>query len=283
MEGRDYSYRFVRAGKYRTHYVECGNGDPVVLIHGGGPGASGEFAWRQSLGAIGERARAIGIDLLGYGLSDKPLDVEYRHQLFVDHLRDFIDVLCLDKVRLVGNSMGAYVAARYACDHPERVSHLLLIGSGTIATAMGLDMGMTTGLRRLIDYDGTKESLRTMMAGLMHNPQNISEEALEERHRQAQLPGVMESQKSFLNYFRNRLKSDPAEMQLFELRHRLPRLAIPIRFLWGRHDAFASPSLADELQKMLPNSDFQWFENSGHVVQNDEPARFTETALEFLF
>ena len=283
MEGREYSYRFVRTGPYRTHYVECGDGEPVVLVHGAGPGASGEFAWCRNLGALGRHGRAIGIDLLGYGLTDKPLDVEYRHQTFVEHLASFLDVLCLDRVRLVGNSMGAYVVARYACEHPDRVEKLLLVGSGTIATAMGLDMGMTPGLKRLVEYDGSLESLRALIEGLVHNPGKIGEDMLRKRYEQAKLPGVMESQKSFLAYFRNRLKSDPNQAQLFDLRHRLPHLTIPIRFVWGRHDVFARRDLADELQKLLSNSDFVWFENAGHVVQNDEPERFNEIALEFLF
>jgi len=280
---QNYVSRFVRAGKYLTHYIEWGDGEPVVMVHGGGPGASGEFAWRNNIGAIGHYGRGIGIDLIGYGLTDKPTDILYSYQAMVNHLADFMDALCLEQLSLTGNSMGAYVIAKYALDHPERVKKLLLVGSGSIATAMGLDMGMTTGLKQLVNYDGTKESLRGLLKGLMHHPENITEEQLEKRYQQAQLTGVMEAQQSFLEYFRGQLKENPNQAQLFDIRHRLPRLTIPIRFIWGRHDIFASPELAEKLQKMVPNAEFVFFEDSGHVVQNDEPERYNEAALEFFF
>jgi len=280
---QNYVSRFVRAGKYRTHYIEWGDGEPVVMVHGGGPGASGEFAWRNNIGAIGQHGRGIGIDLIGYGLTDKPTDIVYSYQAMVNHLADFIDALCLEQVNLTGNSMGAYVIAKYALDHPERVKKLLLVGSGSIATAMGLDMGMTPGLQRLVSYDGTKESLRGFLVGLMRHPENITEEQLDKRYEQAQLPGVMEAQQSFLNHFRRQLKEDPNQAQLFDIRNRLPRLTIPIRFVWGQHDVFASPELAEKLREMLPNVEFISFDDSGHVVQNDEPERYNELALEFFF
>lgn len=278
-----YVHRDVRVGPYRTHYIEWGDGMPVVLVHGGGPGASGEFAWRNNIGALGQHGRVICPDLMGYGLTDKPIGPEYTHAFLAEHLAAFIETLCLDELYMGGNSMGAYLAARYALDHPGRVKKLLLVGSGTIATAMGLEMGMTEGMKRLVAYDGSKESLRAVIGGLMHHPERISEEQLERRHQQAQLPGVMESQKSFLNFFRNKLKTDPQAAQWFDIRHRLPKLDIPMHFIWGRHDVFATPGLADGVQALLPNASFEWFEDSGHVCQNDEPERYNEVALRFLF
>jgi len=278
-----YVSRFVRVGPYKTHYIEWGDGPTVVLVHGGGPGASGEFAWRNNIGALGQYGRIICPDLMGYGLTDKPIGPEYSHVFLAEHLAAFIDTLCLDEFTMGGNSMGAYLASRYALDHPGRVKKLLLVGSGTIATGLGMEMGMTEGLQRLVNYDGSKESLRGVIAGLMHHPEHISEEQLERRHQQAQLPGVMESQKSFLNFFRNKLKTDPGAAQWFDIRHRLPKLDIPMHFIWGRHDVFATPDLADGVAAMLPNATFEWFEDSGHVCQNDEPAHYNQVALRFLF
>ncbi|GBC78623.1 4,5:9,10-diseco-3-hydroxy-5,9, 17-trioxoandrosta-1(10),2-diene-4-oate hydrolase [bacterium HR08] len=279
---RRYVSRFVRVGPYKTHYIEWGDGEPVVMIHGGGPGASGEFGWGNTIGAIGQYGRGIALDLIGFGLSDKPTDIEYSFQTFVNHLAAFLDVLCLEKVSLMGNSMGAYVAAKYALDYPDRVKKMLLVSSGTIATAMGLEWGITPGFRQLLEYDGTKEGLRRFLQGIMHHPERITEEQLEERYRQAQLPGVMEVQRSFLNYVQRRRK-EPDQVQLFDLRHRLPHLTIPILFVWGKHDIFASVELAEQLQKLLPNTRFVLFEDSGHVVQNDEPERFNQLAVDFFF
>lgn len=278
-----FNSRFVRVGPYRTHYVECGDGTPVVMVHGGGPGAAGEFGWGNNIAAIGAHGHAIAVDQIGFGLSDKPLDQEFSHVFFAEHLARFIDTLCIDKLCLVGNSMGAYVAARYALDHPGRVEKLLLVSSGTIAAGMGIEMGMTPGMKTLVSYDGTKEGLKAFLAGIHHHPEKMSPEKLEKRWQYAQLPGVPEVQASFMNFFRNRRVNEPQAAQWFDLRNRLPRLDIPMHFIWGRHDVFATPEMADELEALLPNATFEWFEDSGHVVQNDEPEHFNEVAVRFLF
>jgi pimeloyl-ACP methyl ester carboxylesterase len=275
--------RFVRVGPYKTHYVEWGDGQPLLLIHGGGPGAAGEFGWGNNIRALGEHGHVIAIDQIGFGLSDKPLDRELSHEFMAEHVARFIDTLCLDEIHIAGNSMGAYIAARYALDHPGRVKKMLLVSSGTIGTAMGIEMGMTPGMKRLVDYDGSKESLRGFLSGIMHHPERLSEETIEKRHRYAQQPGIREGQASFLNDFRKRRVEDPAVAQWFDLRHRLPQLNIPIHFIWGRHDIFATPDMADQLQGMLPNATFEWFEDAGHIVQHDEAEHFNQVATRFFF
>lgn len=281
--------RFVRVGPYKTHYVEWGDGPPVLMIHGGGPGACGEFGWGNNIPAIGRHARAIAIDQIGFGLTDKPLDKEYTHQFMVEHVARFVDTLCLDELCVIGNSLGAYIAARYALDHPGRVKKLLMISSGTIGAGMGIEAGMTPraglseGMKSLVSYDGTKDGLRRFIKGIMHHPENFTEEKLARRYEYAQLPGVKEAQESFLNFFQKKRLEDPAWVQWFDLRHRLPKLPIPMLFAWGTRDIFAAPSVAEQMQAMLPNAKFEWFEESGHLVQNDEPDRFNQVALKFLF
>ncbi len=283
MATNDFVSRYVRAGRYKMHYIESGEGPPLIMVHGGGPGAAGEFGWSHNIGALGRHCRAIAVDQIGFGLSDKPLDREFSHQFFTEQLAAFIDALCLDEVYLTGNSMGAYVAARYALDNPGRVKKLLLVSSGTIGAGMGFEMGMTPGMKTLVAYDGTKEGLRGFLSGIHYHPERISDAWLEKRWQYAQLPGVPQVQASFLNYFRNRRVKEPQIAQWFDLRDRLPRLDIPIHFIWGRHDVFATPELADQLQGVLPNATFEWFEDAGHVCQNDEPEHYNQVALKFLF
>jgi len=253
------------------------------MIHGGGPGAAGEFGWGNNIAALGEHGHAIAVDQIGFGLSDKPMDREFSHIFFCEHFSQFIETLCIDEFYLMGNSMGAYVAARYALDHPGRVTKLLLVSSGTIASAMGIEMGVTPGMKTLIAYDETKEGLRGFLSGIHYHPENMSEEKLEKRWQYAQLPGVAAVQASFLNFFRDKRINDPQSAQWFDLRHRLPHLDIPTHFIWGRHDIFATPDMAGKLQKLLPNATFEWFEDAGHVVQNDEPEHFNEVAVRFFF
>ncbi|MBV9119293.1 MAG: alpha/beta fold hydrolase, partial [Chloroflexi bacterium] len=100
--------RWVKVNGIRTHYLEAGDGPPVVLVHGGGPGSSGQWGWFHTIPDLSKHFRVLAIDQLGFGETEKPAHLSYSHQDRVDHLAAFVDVLCLAPVNLVGNSMGAY-------------------------------------------------------------------------------------------------------------------------------------------------------------------------------
>ncbi len=129
---------FVRVNGVRTHYVEAGSGDPIVFVHGAGPGAYGWAGWRQTIPVLAKHFRVYALDTLGFGLTAKPTSMEYTDQVSVYHLNGFLDALGLESVNLCGNSRGAYMCAKLAVDHFERVKRLLMISSGSIALAMGM-------------------------------------------------------------------------------------------------------------------------------------------------
>jgi pimeloyl-ACP methyl ester carboxylesterase len=273
---------WVDVGGIRTHFVEAGRGDPIVLVHGAGPGAFGWAGWRQTIPVLAKHFHVFAIDTLGFGLTDKPTDIVYSDQASIDHLAGFIDAMCLDKVNLGGNSRGAYMAAKYALEHPDRVERLLMVSSGSIASAMGLDRTgeQKSGQRRLQGYDGTAESMRRFVEIIVHDHSKITDELIAARVRMAALPGHDYVQKSQKRY-RDSLRDDPNERQRFDIRHRLPMLTIPMYMVWGAKDAFAPPAFAAQLREMLPNVTFEMLENSGHQAQNDESDRFNEIALAF--
>lgn len=273
---------FVNARGIRTHYVEAGEGDPIVFVHGAGPGAFGWAGWRQTLPVLATRFHGYALDTLGFGLTDKPTSIVYSDQASVDHLRDFLDALCLERVNLCGNSRGAYMCAKLAVDYPERVARVLLVSSGSIALAMGIERNeeQKGGQRRLEGYDGTSAGMRHFMEIIVHDHSKITDDLIAQRVAMAALPGhdyVQKSQKAF----RASLRSDPNQWQRFELRHRLPQLTIPMHMVWGAKDRFAPPEFAAELAALLPNMTFEMLPNSGHQAQNDESERFNEIALGF--
>jgi 4,5:9,10-diseco-3-hydroxy-5,9,17-trioxoandrosta-1(10),2-diene-4-oate hydrolase len=200
-----------------------------------------------------------------------------------EHLAGFIDVLCLDKVRLLGNSMGAYVTAKYALEHPGRAVKLLFVSSATIATAMGIPRTETEGMRAMVAMrdEVTNEKMRRFLETLCHDRSGITDELVESRVQMARLPGAQESQRSH-GAVRARLRTDPNLRQLFDLTHRLPAVTVPICLVWGKEDRFAPVDQAYALQKLLPNlRELHVLERSGHQCQNDEVERFNEIALKF--
>ena len=273
---------FVRVNGIKTHYVEAGDGEPLILVHGGGPGASGEHGFRQNIPAFAQHFRVYALDLIGYGLTDKP-PVEYWEQPMAEHLAGFIDTLGLERVRLLGNSMGAYVTAKYALDHPDRVVRMLFVSSATIATAMGVPRGETDGMKAMAAMrdEVTADKMRRFLETLCHDRAGITDELVESRVKMALLPGALEAQRSH-GAIRARLRTDPNLRQIFDLTNRLPKVAIPLCLIWGQEDRFAPVDQAYALQKLLPNlTELHVLEHSGHQCQNDEVERFNAIALEF--
>ncbi|HLH22297.1 MAG TPA: alpha/beta fold hydrolase [Chloroflexota bacterium] len=262
----------------RTHYVQAGAGEPVVLVHGGGPGAGGASGWSNTIPALAERFRVYAIDLIGAGLTDKP-PIEYSFQTQVNHLAGFIDALNLHDVRLVGNSQGAYVAIKYALDFPARVKQAALISTATLATACGLsDEGKAAPLPR---FDGTRDSIRAFLEVIVNDPARITDDLLDARFAAASLPGHREMMQS-LGRYRELLANDPSERQVYDVRARLPLLTIPWCMIWGGADRSAPlDPLGKGLHAMFPDVPFHVVEGSGHQVQNDKPEECNRLLREF--
>jgi len=177
---RPYLDNFVRVAGHRMRFVHAGEGVPVVLVHGFGLGNTGELAWAKVIPGLAERFHAYAPDLLGFGKSDKPA-IQYSPQAHVNQLLAFMDCLCLDRVLLMGNSVGAYIALKLALDYPDRATGVCAIASSTIAKAMAIDGPDTPGLQMMRTFNGTAEAMRRFLREVTYDPRNISEDAVAER------------------------------------------------------------------------------------------------------
>jgi 2-hydroxy-6-oxonona-2,4-dienedioate hydrolase len=284
--GSGYSSAEVVAGGVRTHYWWAGTEGPVVLlIHGGGPGASGEASWRFMLPALAEAGyRAIAPDLLSYGYTETAPHAwpKRGHQSLVDHLASFADVLCLDDLRIVGNSRGAYVGVKLALDRPELVSSLFLIASGTIATAMKLPWPgkeSNPGLLALRDFDNSEASLRRFLEAIVNDPDAISDELVAERAEIARRPGAAEAARAFQEADAE-TRADPKLWDLFSLERTLPEFKIPCKLVWGEDDKFAPFAMGRELAERVPQFEFEGIPG-GHQAQTEIPDEVNRRVIEY--
>jgi pimeloyl-ACP methyl ester carboxylesterase len=263
----------------RTHYVHAGQGEPVVLVHGGAPGASGASGWWQhTVEALSERYHVYALDLIGSGYTDRP-GIEYSIQTLVEHLASFVDALALEGVRLVGNSLGAYVAIKYALDHPARVQQAALISTATLAKACGVGDGGKA--MPLPVFDGSRDSVRGYLEVLINDPAQLSDERLETHFRIASLPGHREYMQSIARY-RRLTDEDPSQRQVFDVRARLPLLDIPWCLIWAADDRLAPlDPMGRGMQALVPHVPFHVVERSGHVIQIDQPDACNRLLLEF--
>jgi len=277
------SHHDVRVAGVRTHFATAGRGDPLVLVHGAEIGTSGAYAWRHNLADLAAHFTVYALDRIGFGASEKPA-IEYTDRVMADHLAGFVDALCLERVSMVGNSMGGYGVARYAVDHPERVRKMAMIGSGTVASAM--DISYTPGpgpgaMARVVERP-TAADVAALMEVLFESRAEVDQHFIAERLRWITMDGAQDAMRS-LHAYRDRMNADPDLRQRFLLKHRLPMLTIPAILIWGKKDAFASADVAVALQRQLPNlRGFFLMEHSGHQAQHDEVASFNRILIDFL-
>jgi 4,5:9,10-diseco-3-hydroxy-5,9,17-trioxoandrosta-1(10),2-diene-4-oate hydrolase len=147
-------------------FAEAGEGPSVVMLHGGGPGASGVSNYSRNIDALAEHFRVIVPDMPGYGRSGKGVDQSDPFGYLAGMIRGLLDELGLATAHLVGNSYGGAAALRLALDTPQRVGKLVLMGPGGIGTTRGAP---TAGLKSLLSYYGGAGPSRDKLEAFIRN------------------------------------------------------------------------------------------------------------------
>jgi pimeloyl-ACP methyl ester carboxylesterase len=267
---------WVTAGGIRTHYSWAGDsGQTVLLLHGGGPGSSGEVGWRLAIPVLAEAGfRVFAPDQLTMGQTDArehayPVN---GHQSLVDHVDAFVDALCLAPVHLAGNSQGAYVGLKFALDHPEKAGSVFLIGSATIAGALGVDWPdreNNPGLLALKSYDYTRAGMVRFMESVVNDPSKIPAAVVDARHEMANRPGIAQSREVFEAY-QVRMRQEPKLWKRYALDGKVQDAGLDVQLLWGRQDRFAPLEMGDRVAELVPEWAYTVID-AGHQCQTDEP------------
>ncbi|MFD8940889.1 alpha/beta fold hydrolase [Streptomyces californicus] len=262
--------------------AETGDGPPVLLLHGGGPGASGVSNYTRNITELAKEYRVIVPDLPGYGRSTKSVDGSDPFGHLADGIRGLLDGLGLEKAHLVGNSYGGACALRLALDTPNRVDRMVLMGPGGIGTTRSLP---TPGLNSLLNYytgDGpSRRKLEKFIRDyLVFNAADVPDAAIDERYRASIDPEVIASpplrRPSGPNALRTVWKMD------FTRDARLSRLPVPTLVLWGAQDRVNRPSGGPMLAERMPNCDLYLVANTGHWVQFERAELFNRLCADFL-
>ncbi|MGH7817941.1 MAG: alpha/beta fold hydrolase [Candidatus Binatia bacterium] len=248
----------------------------------GGPGSSGEAGFGQLMPALATQFQVYALDSVGgFGETDPYYPASEGVQSRVDQLEAFMDTLCIEKAVVGGNSQGAWVAAKYALEHPDRVQKLVLIASNTIASAMGMEIPMSAGMKAIRAYNGSEESMRAFLKTIVWNKNLITDELVKLRNDCANRPGAEQARKVFQEG-QQRLTKDANLRLKYDMRNTLPKLTIPAICIWGEDDGFAPVELGRQLEKMLPNVKFHYVAKAGHQVQNDQPELVSKLIMDFL-
>ncbi len=271
--------RTVTLGNRQIHLHEFGAGPPVLMLHGGGPGASGLPNYARNIDALATRFRVLVPDLPGYGGSSKGVNSEDPFGDLAAAMLALLDALGIDRVHVVGNSLGGACALRMALEQPGRVDRLVLMGPGGIGISQAAP---TEGLKRLLGYyagEGpTLEKLRTFICeDLVFDGSRIPEAVLRERFEASIDPEVLASPP---------LRA-PKDLEAFRrldflLDPRLPALAHRTLVLWGTADRVNPATGAMALQARMPACDAYLFSRTGHWVQWERADEFNAVVTAFL-
>ena len=271
--------RSVTVGTRQIFVSEAGTGYPLLMLHGGGAGASGLSNYSRNIAALARHFRVLVADMPGYGQSTKGVD---RSDTFGDLARSMLgllDALQIKSAHVVGNSLGGACALRMAPAAPGRVSALVPTGPGGIGTTRGLP---TAGLKQLLNYykgsGPSREKLTTFIRDyLVYDGSQVSDAMIEERYRASIDPEVVAAPP-----LRGPNSLGAALRMDFTRDPRLAQCRVPTLVLWGTEDKVNRPSGGRALQQRLPNCDLYLFSKTGHWVQWERAEEFNAVVGSFL-
>src|SRR5690606_18976740 len=255
-----------------------GDGPPLLLLHGSGPGVSAWANFGANLGAFAEHFRSIALDFPGFGTShpcdESPLAAAPRA------VPDLLDALDLPEVAIVGNSMGGNVAARVAASEPERVRRLVTIGG--VGTAL-FSPSPPEGVKLLVQFveDPTRERLVAWMEAMVFDPSILTDELVELRWKTAQDPAALEDVRRMFNpttlaAMRRAPLGAPDQVAV------LARIKAPTLVTWGRDDRVTPLDNVLVPMRVIRNCEVHVFPDCGHWAMLERKDEFERVVLEFL-
>lgn len=272
--------RELKTDKGVLRYHEAGEGPPLLLLHGSGPGVTGWRNYRGNLAVFAEHFRCLVLEFPGFGVSD-PTDA-HPMAAAPEAVTRFLDGLGLDRVDVIGNSMGGIVAAQVAMAHPDRIRRLVTIGG------VGRNLfspGPGEGINLLMEFteEPERETLVRWLNSMVHDPTLVTEELIEERWQHATGPDTlagarkMYGRAAFAARAEAAAKSD--QPPYWAMLHKIKARTL---LTWGRDDRVSPLDTAILPMRTIPDAELHVFPNCGHWVMIEQKAAWESTVLAFL-
>jgi pimeloyl-ACP methyl ester carboxylesterase len=284
LRGADFDHvglRYHTIHGYRRAFRMAGSGPAILLVHGISDHSG---TWVRILASLARTHTVIAPDLLGHGRSDKPR-ADYAASAYANGMRDLLSVLDIDRVTVVGHSLGGGVAAQFAYQFPERCERLVLVSSGGIARGVhpllrlaatpgaGFAMPLVTSaparlaIRRLLP-------LMPQLTGLDFGP---DAEYVLDRYEGLRAPGAASA---FLRTLRSVVDTRGQVVTMLD-RCYLAQ-AMPTLLIWGARDRIVPVRHARLAHAAMPGSRLEVFAKAGHFPHHTDPARFLRLLLDFV-
>nr|WP_322762477.1 alpha/beta hydrolase [Frankia sp. Cr2] len=275
-----YATRYVTVHGYRRAYIRAGRGPALLLIHGIGDSSQ---TWADLIPLLARSRTVIAPDLLGHGRSDKPRG-DYSIGGYACGMRDLLTVLGIDRVTVVGHSLGGGVAMQFAYQFPERCERVVLVATGGVRSDIhpllrlaaipgsGPVLSLlTTASVRHLGWAVTR-ALRWLRTDLGRDVDDLMR-TLEDLH-------VDTARAAFLRTLRASVDGHGQAITMLDRCYLAA--GMPSLIIWGGHDAVIPPEHARILQAAMPGSRLEIFTDAGHFPHRSDPERFRAVLEDFL-
>ncbi|MCB1749808.1 MAG: alpha/beta fold hydrolase, partial [Gammaproteobacteria bacterium] len=273
LYGVSYAQGYLDAAGIRTRYLHAGEGGatPLILLHGTGGHAD---CYTRNLAAHGAHFDTYAIDMVGHGWSDKP-EVDLEIDVYVEHLRAVLDTLGFARAHVSGESLGGWVAARFALKYPERVMRLALNTTGG-ATMIPAVMEKIKASTRAAVRDASWAAVKARLEWLMADPSVVTDDLVACRQAIYRQPGFVEAVERIL------VLQEPEIRQRNNLTEDEWRaIAAETMVLWTSHDPTASDEVGQRIAGLIPNAHYVLMQGCGHWPQFEDPDTFNRIHVDF--
>nr|WP_233151276.1 alpha/beta fold hydrolase [Mycobacterium lehmannii] len=273
--------RFVDVDGVRTRTIQAGEGPDLILMHGGGGHAE---AFARNVTALSRHFRVHALDLLGHGLTSG-CEVAPKRKDYVSHILGYMDQEGIDRAHLVGESLGGWIAAWTALEHPDRVDRLIYVCGARLTLEVGADAEARTAagraelarVTRQFLADPSPANVRERMAWLFHHPdRDLTDELVALRWALYQ----SEESRSALTNATAPPSAATAEDNLTA--ERLTSLTRPTLVLWTSHNPSATVEFGRRAAELIPGAEFALMEDCGHWPQWERPEEFNQILTNYL-
>ncbi len=276
------SYRHVNG--FNMHFVDEGEGDPIVLLHGD---PTWGYLWRNFIPVLSERARCIVPDHMGMGKSEVPRQpYPYRLAHHVANLEALLIGLNLRQITLVVHDWGGPVGLGFAIRQPDRIKRLVITNSWASARWPGapfprlIEMIRSSGGEKFVlERNGYLERALT---GTTHHAERLTDLVMDAYR--APFP-TRESRVAMLCWSRDIpvTEADPSYLEMQRIEKSLSLFAkTPTLILWGMLDPVLPPSVLRWWQKVYPQATTHEIEDASHFLQEDAPQQIGEYINDFI-
>ncbi|MDQ7802201.1 alpha/beta fold hydrolase [Amycolatopsis sp. A133] len=272
--------KYGQAGSLKLHYHEAGaeHAETVILLHGGGPGASAWSNFGRNLPEFAKRYRTIAVDQPGFGRSDKPTEHPQYFRHSADAVAGLMDTLGVERAHFVGNSLGGGAAVRFALNHGKRAGRLVLMGPGGLSVNL-FAPDPTEGVKNLGKFAAkpSRERMEAFLRIMVHDQALVTDELIDERFAAANTPESLAAMRAMGKSF-----AQPGTYEEGMLWREAHRLRQRVLLIWGREDRVNPLDGALLALKTIPRAQLHVFGGCGHWAQLEKFDEFNRLALDFL-